>query len=166
MMAAFDPSSWTVPRLRIDREGTWYHEDQEVTHGGIVASLREGLRVDAGGHYLQVGPTRVPVAVEDAPFVVVRVEREAGGVHREHAQCEEAQDDQDHPGDACEAEAGVAQPEDEERQQASHEEYSEDHAPDEEPTPRLLTHRGEHLGVDDGVVYAADSLKQAQACND
>ena len=80
MMAAFDPSSWTVPRLRIDREGTWYHEDQEVTHEGIVASLREGLRVDAGGHYLQVGPTRVPVAVEDAPFVVVRVEPEAGGV--------------------------------------------------------------------------------------
>src|SRR3972149_5248851 len=39
-----------------------------------------GLRVDAGGHYLQVGPTRVPVAVEDAPFVVVRVEPEAGGV--------------------------------------------------------------------------------------
>ncbi|MEK7372147.1 MAG: DUF1285 domain-containing protein, partial [candidate division NC10 bacterium] len=80
MMAAFDPSSWTVPRLRIDREGTWYHEDQEVTHEGIVAGLQEGLRVDAGGHYLQVGPARVPVAVEDAPFVVVRVEPEAGGV--------------------------------------------------------------------------------------
>jgi len=80
MMAAFDPSSWTVPRLRIDREGTWYHEDQEVTHEGIVASLWKGLQVDAGGHYLQVGPARVPVAVEDAPFVVVRVEPEAGGV--------------------------------------------------------------------------------------
>ena len=82
MMAAFDPSSWTVPRLRIDREGTWYHEDQEVTHEGIVASLREGLRVDAGGHYLQVGPARVPVAVEDAPFVGVRVDRHESGGHQ------------------------------------------------------------------------------------
>jgi hypothetical protein len=67
-------SSWTLPRLRIDRQGAWFHDDAEVTHEGILASLRAGLRVDERGHYLQIGPARVPVEVQDAPFVVERVE--------------------------------------------------------------------------------------------
>ena len=71
-----DPSTWTLPRLRIDREGAWFHDEAEVTHAGIVANLRENLRVDERGHYLQIGPARVPVEVEDAPFVVERVEAE------------------------------------------------------------------------------------------
>lgn len=74
-----DPSTWTLPRLRIDREGVWFHDDAEVTHAGIVANLRENLQVDERGHYLQIGPARVPVEVEDAPFVVERVE--AQGEH-------------------------------------------------------------------------------------
>ncbi len=75
-----DPSTWTLPRLRIDRDGIWYHDDAEVTHAGILANLRENLRVDAEGHYLQIGPVRVPVEVEDAPFVVERVEVEGSGL--------------------------------------------------------------------------------------
>jgi hypothetical protein len=73
-----DPSTWTLPRLRIDRDGAWHHEGVEVTHGGILASLREGLQRDAEGHHLRIGPVRVPVEVDDVPFVVVRVEA-AGG---------------------------------------------------------------------------------------
>lgn len=69
-----DPSTWTLPRLRIDRDGAWYHEDVEVTHAGILANLREGLQRDAEGHHLRIGPVRVPVEVDDVPFVVVRVE--------------------------------------------------------------------------------------------
>lgn len=75
-----DPSTWTLPRLRIDRDGAWYHEDTEVTHAGIVANLREGLRRDAEGHHIQIGPVRIPVAVEDAPFLVVRVEEAGDGL--------------------------------------------------------------------------------------
>lgn len=84
MSAASDPvdpggpegrAGWTLPRLRIGRDGTWYDGDEEVTHEGIVANLRANLRVDADGHHLQIGPVRVPVEVEDTPFVVVRVER-------------------------------------------------------------------------------------------
>lgn len=76
MTATADPSAWKLPRLRVDRDGAWFHEDEEVTHAGILANLRSNLRVDAEGHYLQIGPVRVPVEVADAPFVVVRVERE------------------------------------------------------------------------------------------
>lgn len=73
-------SSWTLPRLRIDREGIWFHDDAEVTHEGILASLRASLRVDERGHYLQIGPVRVPVEVADAPFVVERVEVDGEGL--------------------------------------------------------------------------------------
>ena len=60
--------------FRIDREGAWRHEGHEVTHPGVVQNLYANLRVDAQGHFLQVGPARIPVEVEDAPFVVQRVE--------------------------------------------------------------------------------------------
>lgn len=75
-----DPSTWTLPRLRIDRDGAWLHEDVEVTHAGILANLREGLQRDAQGHYLQIGPARVPVEVDDVPFIVVRVEAAGEGL--------------------------------------------------------------------------------------
>jgi hypothetical protein len=78
-MASSDPSTWKLPRLRIDRDGGWLHEGEEITHEGILASLREGLQVDAAGHFLQIGPARVPVEVEDAPFAVVRFEADADG---------------------------------------------------------------------------------------
>jgi hypothetical protein len=71
-----DPSTWTLPRLRIDRDGAWYHDDAEVTHAGILANLRGNLQVDEQGHFLRIGPVRVPVEVEDAPFVIERVEVE------------------------------------------------------------------------------------------
>lgn len=75
-----DPSTWTLPKLRIDRDGTWFHDDAEVTHPGIIANLRDNLRVDERGHYLQIGPARVPVEVEDAPYVVERVEALGDGL--------------------------------------------------------------------------------------
>jgi uncharacterized protein len=79
--AAREPGSgWRLPRLRIARDGAWYDDDQEVTHEGVRANLWSNLRVDAQGHHLQVGPTRIPVEVEDAPFVVVRVEATGEGL--------------------------------------------------------------------------------------
>jgi len=71
-----DPSTWTFPRLRITREGEWIHDGEEVTHPGILANLRDNLRVDEQGYYMQIGPARVPVEVDDAPYVVIRVEVE------------------------------------------------------------------------------------------
>ena len=71
-MASSDPSTWKLPRLRIDRDGDWFHDGEEVSHEGILASLRQGLQIDPAGHFLQIGSVRVPVEVEDAPFVVVR----------------------------------------------------------------------------------------------
>jgi hypothetical protein len=60
--------------FRIDREGVWRHEGVEVTHPGVLRNLYANLRADGEMHYLQVGPRRVPVAVDDSPFVVARAE--------------------------------------------------------------------------------------------
>jgi len=75
-MATPDPSSWKLPRLRNGRDGTWFHDDAEVTHPGILGSLRADLAVDAEGHYIQAGRVRIPVEVEDAPFLILRLTRE------------------------------------------------------------------------------------------
>lgn len=60
--------------FRIDRDGAWRHEGVEVTHPGVLRNLYENLRADAAGYHLQAGPLRVPVLVDDAPFVVVRLD--------------------------------------------------------------------------------------------
>jgi hypothetical protein len=69
------PARWTLPKLRIDRNGDWFDGDVQITHPGILADLRATLKRDAGGYFIQT-QVRIPVVVEDAPCVVVRVERQ------------------------------------------------------------------------------------------
>jgi AmmeMemoRadiSam system protein B len=63
--------------FRIDRDGTWRHEGVEVTHPGVLRNLFANLRAEGETYYLQTGPWRVPVQVDDTPFVVVRIEARA-----------------------------------------------------------------------------------------
>jgi hypothetical protein len=74
------PEGWTLPRLRVDTDGDWWDGDVQITHHGILANLRGTLRRDGGGHFIQTR-VRIPVEVEDAPFVVARVERRGDGLH-------------------------------------------------------------------------------------
>ena len=74
------PGGWTLPSLRIDVNGDWFDDDQPVTHPGILASLRAGLRRDADGYFIRTR-VRIPVRVEDAPFVVERVEADGDTLH-------------------------------------------------------------------------------------
>lgn len=74
-----DPA-WRLPELRIDADGEWFDGGQPITHPGILANLRGNLRRDAQGHYIQTR-VRIPVAVDDAPFVVVRIERRGDTLH-------------------------------------------------------------------------------------
>jgi len=60
--------------FRIDRDGVWLHEGREVTHPGVLANLFANLARDEAGHFLQVGPRRIPVQVDETPFVVVSLE--------------------------------------------------------------------------------------------
>jgi len=74
------PEGWTLPKLRVDRDGDWYDDDVQVTHPGILANLRGNLRKDGQGYFLQTR-VRIPVVVEDAPWVVTRVEARAERLH-------------------------------------------------------------------------------------
>jgi hypothetical protein len=69
-----------LPRLRIDVDGDWFDEDVQITHAGILANLRSQLNRDAEGYFIQTR-VRIPVEVEDAPFVVTRVERRGETLH-------------------------------------------------------------------------------------
>ena len=69
---------WELPKLRVDVNGDWFDDDVEVTHPGILLSLRGNLRRDAQGYFIQTR-VRIPVEVADVPFVVIRFERSAGG---------------------------------------------------------------------------------------
>jgi uncharacterized protein len=71
---------WRLPKLRIDVDGDWFDDDVEITHAGILANLRSVLRCDADGYYIQTR-VRIPVEVEDAPFVVARIERRGERLH-------------------------------------------------------------------------------------
>ena len=74
-----DPS-WTLPKLRVDVDGNWYDDDVEITHHGVLANLRGNLRRDAEGYFLQTR-VRIPVTVDDVPWVVTRIERRDDRLH-------------------------------------------------------------------------------------
>jgi hypothetical protein len=65
---------WQLPKLRIDGEGNWHDDDVEITHHGVLANLRSNLRRDGEGYFLQTR-VRIPVTVDDVPWVVTRIER-------------------------------------------------------------------------------------------
>ena len=73
-------AGWTLPNLRIDRDGDWYDDDVQVTHPGILANLWSNLRKDAQGYFIQTR-VRIPVSVEDVPWVVTRVEPRGDRLH-------------------------------------------------------------------------------------
>ena len=74
------PAEWRLPRLRVDVDGDWFDDDVAITHAGILANLRSILKRDAQGYFIQTR-VRVPVEVEDVPFVVTRIERRGETLH-------------------------------------------------------------------------------------
>ena len=75
-MSTPEAPQWSLPNLKIDSDGDWLNEGVEITHAGILANLRRNLRRDSEGYYVQAGPVKIPVEVEDTPVTVVRVEAE------------------------------------------------------------------------------------------
>lgn len=73
-------AGWRLPRLRVDADGEWYDDGVQVTHHGVLASLRRGLRRDADGYFIQTR-VRIPVEVDDVPWVVRRLWREDDALH-------------------------------------------------------------------------------------
>ncbi|MDH3239233.1 MAG: DUF1285 domain-containing protein [Alphaproteobacteria bacterium] len=77
-----DPEICIAGVFRIDRDGVWYHEGAPVGRSDMVKLFASVLRRDENGdHWLQTPMEKVPVKVEDAPFIAV--ELATGGSGRE-----------------------------------------------------------------------------------
>jgi len=64
--------------LRIDPEGRWFHGGVEIVRRNIMQLFSRGLRRGKDGkYYVNLGRDEAPVVVEDAPFVVLRVEEQS-----------------------------------------------------------------------------------------
>ena len=65
--------------MRIARDGTWYHDGGPIRREALVKLFSTVLRRDGQGGYWLVTPVeRVPILVEDAPFVAVELEITGG----------------------------------------------------------------------------------------
>jgi hypothetical protein len=67
------------PSIRINKEGIWYHGNNEIWRKEIVALFYDNLKLDISGRYLiELGNEKCYIKVEDAPFVVKAVHLERG----------------------------------------------------------------------------------------
>ena len=61
-------------RIRIDKEGKWYYEDQEIVNPLVLLTFCNALQKDEHGRYRIVLQSEVCyVDVEDTPFVVASI---------------------------------------------------------------------------------------------
>jgi uncharacterized protein len=81
---AWDPTICGDAGIEIRRDGSWWHQGGRMTRERLVRLFASILRKDVDGQTWLVTPAeKVVVSVEDAPFVVVRVDRiDDAGVQR------------------------------------------------------------------------------------
>lgn len=79
----WNPQSCAEGRMRIARDGTWFHEGSPIGRPAMVRLFASILRREADGSYALVTPAeKLAVDVEDAPFVAVELRSEGEGPER------------------------------------------------------------------------------------
>lgn len=74
------PEICTGGAFRIAADGTWFHDGAPIPRPALVRLFAHTLQRDEDGAYWLVTPVeKVPVAVEDAPFVAVELCAEGEG---------------------------------------------------------------------------------------
>lgn len=70
-------------RMRIARDGTWYHEGSPIGRQAMVRLFSTILRREPDGGFVLVTPAeKLDIQVEDAPFVAVELKSEGEGRDR------------------------------------------------------------------------------------
>jgi hypothetical protein len=64
----------------IRTDGSWTHEGARISRESLVRLFSTVLRKDPDGYCLVTPVEKMRITVEDAPFVAVRVDREAGAL--------------------------------------------------------------------------------------
>lgn len=62
------------PAIKVDRDGTWYHEGSEIIRKEILSLFYESLHLDEEGYYLEIKEERARLDVEDTVFIVKEAE--------------------------------------------------------------------------------------------
>lgn len=69
--------------MRIDRDGTWFHEGSPIGRMEMVRLFASVLRREPDGRHVLVTPVeKLDIDVEDAPFVAVALQSEGEGRDR------------------------------------------------------------------------------------
>ena len=63
----------------IRKDGRWFHEGAPISREALVRLFSTVLRKDPDGFHLVTPVEKMRITVEDAPFVAVRVDRQADG---------------------------------------------------------------------------------------
>ena len=60
--------------IRVDRDGTWYYEGQEIIRKEILSLFYASLHLDEEGYYLEINGEQARLDVEDTVFLVKEAE--------------------------------------------------------------------------------------------
>jgi hypothetical protein len=71
---SWQPSLCGDSRMRIARDGRWYHEGAPITRPELVRLFAGILRLDAEGYMLVTPAEKCAIQVEDVPFLAVAVD--------------------------------------------------------------------------------------------
>ncbi|EHR41118.1 DUF1285 domain-containing protein [Alishewanella jeotgali] len=64
--------------LRIDSQGRWWYQDGEITRPGLIKLFASVLIRQGDDYFLQTPAEKVRIQVEDAPFIAVSSDWQAG----------------------------------------------------------------------------------------
>jgi hypothetical protein len=96
--------------LKIARDGTWWHQGAPIPRPALVKLFASVLRHDADGYFLVTPVEKVPIEVEDAPFLAVSMrESEDHLIFRTNLD-DEVRVDAEHPLRFEQGEAGGMKP--------------------------------------------------------
>ena len=96
--------------LRITRDGAWWHQGAPIARPALVKLFASVLRCDADGHFLVTPVEKVPIAVEDAPFLAVSMQEQDDYLVFRTNLDDEVRADADHPLRFKAGEAGGTKP--------------------------------------------------------
>jgi len=82
-VASWNPSHCGDSRMRIARDGTWFHEGSPIGRPAMVRLFSTILRREPDGSFVLVTPVeKLTIEVEDSPFVAVELKSEGEGEGR------------------------------------------------------------------------------------
>ncbi len=79
-VAGWNPPFCGDSRMRIARDGTWFHDDARIARPELVRLFAGLLRKEDAGYVLVTPAEKLSIAVEDVPFAAVAMAQDDTGL--------------------------------------------------------------------------------------